>query len=138
MTVLVDLDDRISWETKGMAEFSSFFHHICSLPHSKEYVTNNVNSNLVDHNVQLISNQLKSILKKMVWENLGEVAEKMFLTKDDGKFVKEFNCSQLAKISLIEKHGLNKWFLLEFVSGQSVAAYVDESYAISTFFPMPR
>lgn len=132
-TVLVDLDDRISWETKGMTEFSSFFHHVCSLPHIKEHVTNNVDSNLVDHNAQLVSNQLKSPLKKIVWENLGGVAEKMFLTKD-GEFVKEFNCSQLARISLVEKHSLNKWFLLEFVSGQSVAAYVDEAYVISTFY----
>ncbi len=132
-TVLVDLDDRIAWEKKGMAEFNSFFHHVCSLPHIKEHVSNNMNSNLVDHNAQIVSNQLKSTLKKMVWENLGEVAEKLFLTKD-GEFVKEFNCSQLARISLIEKHSLDKWFVLEFVSGQSVAAYVDEAYAISTFY----
>ena len=69
----------------------------------------------------------------MVWENLGGVAEKMFLTKD-GELVKEFNCSQLAKTSLVEKHSLNKWFLLEFLSGQSVAAYLDEAYTISTLY----
>ena len=124
-TVLVDLDDRIFWETKGMTEFSSFFHHVCSLPH--------INSNLVDHSAQLISNQLKLTRKKMVRENLGGVAEKIFLTKD-GEFVKEFNCSQLSKISVLEKHSLNKWFLLEFLSGQSVVAYVDEAYTISTLY----
>ena len=116
-----------------MTEFSSFFHHVCSLPHIKEHVAKNINSNLVDHSAQLVSNQLKSTLKKMVWENLGGVAEKMFLTKD-GEFVKEFNCSQLSKISVLEKHSLNKWFLLEFVSCQSVAAYVNEAYTISTLY----
>ena len=58
-TVLVDLDDRISWETKGMTEFSAFFHHVCSLPHIKELVAKNINSNFVDHSAQLVSNQLK-------------------------------------------------------------------------------
>ena len=70
--VSVSLEDRIAWERYGMKEFSQFFKHVCSLPHVKC----NMSSNLLVHNSQLVANCLKNAVKKMVWENLGNVLRK--------------------------------------------------------------
>ena len=64
---------------------------------------------------------------------LGGVAKEMFLTKD-GECVDEFNRSQLTEISIIKKHTLNKWFMLKFSSGKSVAAYLDEEFTTSMLY----
>ena len=79
--VSVSLEDRIAWERYGMEEFSEFFKHVCSLPQVLEYVKCNMSSNLLVHNSQLVANCLKNTVKKMVWENLGNVAQKIFVTE---------------------------------------------------------
>ena len=69
----------------------------------------------------------------MVWENLGNVAQKMFVT-EKGEFVVEFDRSQLVHMSVFEAHSLNKYFQLNFSSGVSVIAHLNEEFIISTFY----
>ena len=131
--VSVSLEDRIAWERYGMEEFSQFFKHVCSLPQVLEYVKCNMSSNLLVHNSQLVANCLKNTVKKMVWENLGNVAQKMFVT-EKGEFVVEFDRSQLVHMSVVETHSLKKYFQLNFSSGVSVIAHLNEEFIISTFY----
>ena len=68
--LVISVEDRISWEKKGMAEFSIFFKHVCSLPQIRDNVKHNMASNLLAHSSQLVANRLKTTVKKMLWEPL--------------------------------------------------------------------
>ncbi len=69
----------------------------------------------------------------MVWQNLGNCADQMFL-KENSQPVLEFNDHQLVTMQCKEKPSLDKWFSLHFSSGSTITAHLDEEFIMSTFY----
>ena len=131
--LVINRNDRIEWEKKGLEEFNEYFEHVCQLPHVQKYVDDNSTSNLLPHSSQSVFSNFKTTIKRVVWENLGGETQEVFRT-EKGEIVSHFKTSQLVKFSSIEKDIFRKYFNLNFSCGNTIEAFIDEEVMIKLFY----
>lgn len=129
----IEHEERRMWELIGEAEFADFFKTVCQLPHVQQLVQKSPDLDLLPHSSGIVYRKLKKTLRAMVWQNLGNCADQMFL-KENNQPVLEFNDHQLVSIQCKEKPSLDKWFSLHFSSGTSITARLDEEFIVFTFY----
>ena len=106
---------------------------MCQLPHVQKYVDENSTSDLLPHSSQLVYSRLKTTLKKVVWENLGGETYEIFKT-EKGSNVENFKSTQLTGLAVIQKEIFKTFFQLQFSSGETIEAYLDEESLIKLFY----
>ena len=97
----VETDERISWETHGEKEFSSFYTEICAMPYIQKFVCNRINRDMLPHSHAIIFNRFKTTLRDVVWFNLGGDRAKIFVDKD-GNALNQLSCHTIKKIEVIQ------------------------------------
>ena len=131
--LFISRKNRIEWENLGVQEFTKYFEYVCQLPHVQKYVDENSTSDLLPHSSQLVYSRLKTTLKKVVWENLGGETHEIFKT-EKGSNVENFKSTQLTGLAVIQKEIFKTFFQLQFSSGETIEAYLDEESLIKLFY----
>ena len=110
----IELEERRMWKLIDDAEFANFFNTVCQLPHVQQLLEKCSDLDLPPHSIGIVYKKLKNTLRAMVWQNLGNCADQMFL-KENSQPVLEFNAQQLVTMQCNEKRSsLDKWFSLHF------------------------
>lgn len=134
--LVVSREDRIAWEIDGTNEFAEFYNVVCNIPHIQNLADTDHNLSLLSHHSNIVLKKFKTTLQKMVWLDLGNCADKMFVDTN-GKIVSEFNESNLVSLSALTEASLDQWFELQFTSGIKVKARLHEENVIASFYDNP-
>ena len=103
----IELEERRRWELIGEAEFANFFNTVSQLPHVKQLLEKCPDLDLLPHSSGIVERKQKKTLRAMVWQNLGNCSDQMFL-KENSQHVSEFNDQLLVTMQCEEKPSLDK------------------------------
>ena len=131
----VATENRIAWEIHGREEFCLFFEEICLLPHIQEHAGSRLDLDMLPHSHAIILNRYQSIVRDMVWLNLGGARSKIFVSDKGGDLTVLAN-EMIETIQVLEHTSMKLDCLLslKLVSGEKIVVRIDEAALFAEFY----